>query len=148
MKKKEIRDLCEALIDRKLTLVQEAMKAAQEAANSETKSSAGDKYETSRAMAQQEKDRLGGQLEQLIRQKRSLLSLPIDEGSREVLPGSYVMTDAGDFYLSIGLGEVKGSERSFYAIAMTAPIGQSMAGKKAGDSFRIGEKTVNITMIL
>ena len=41
-----------AQLDEKIQVALQAMKAAQESANAETKSSAGDKYETGRAMGQ------------------------------------------------------------------------------------------------
>ena len=54
--KKEILFRCISLVEKRIEAAIHAMHQAQEAANSEGKSSAGDKYETSRAMGQLDRD--------------------------------------------------------------------------------------------
>ena len=56
---------CHEVIDQKLLLAKQTMEMAQESANEENKSSVGDKYETGRAMAQQERDKAAVQLTEL-----------------------------------------------------------------------------------
>ena len=51
-----------ALINEKIRELESADKEAQRAANNETKSSAGDKYETGRAMMHLEKERIASQM--------------------------------------------------------------------------------------
>nr|GFD49124.1 hypothetical protein [Tanacetum cinerariifolium] len=53
---------CLAYVQMRLVAARAGMAAAQESSNSETKSSAGDKYETGREMANQERDRHAAQL--------------------------------------------------------------------------------------
>ena len=57
LNKKQLYDLCQAVVQQRIDTARHAMTAAQESANEEGKSSAGDKYETGRAMAQIERDR-------------------------------------------------------------------------------------------
>jgi len=59
--KKNIKDSLEQLIANKIQSLLEDVKLIDDSAANETKSSAGDKYETSRAMLQQEKDKKLGQ---------------------------------------------------------------------------------------
>ena len=54
--KEKLRSQCIALIEERMQLAAEAMQQAQDAANAEEKSSAGDKYETGRAMNHIQKD--------------------------------------------------------------------------------------------
>ncbi len=54
--------LCHNYVDQRITNSKQAMDDAQAAANEEGKSSAGDKYETGRAMAQIERDKAAQQL--------------------------------------------------------------------------------------
>ena len=53
------------LLTEKIRVAETAMQAAQASANEETKSSAGDKYETGRAMAQNDRDMYARQFLQL-----------------------------------------------------------------------------------
>lgn len=147
MNKTKVKEVCERVVEAKITGVKQAMIEAQLSANSETKSSMGDKYETSRAMAQQENDRLAGQLEQWQRLKHALAALDTIQEHQEIGTGSYVRTEQGDFYLSVGLGEVKGDEVKCYAIALHSPVGQSLSGKRKGDVFRLGEREVTILAV-
>jgi hypothetical protein len=56
--KQAIKAACIALLEKRLAISQLAMDQAQESANSDDKSSAGDKYETGRAMGQRDRDML------------------------------------------------------------------------------------------
>ena len=55
---------CQKIVEHRLATAQQAMDAAQQSANQEEKSSAGDKYETGRAMAQLERDKAATQVEE------------------------------------------------------------------------------------
>lgn len=56
---------CQRIINEKRALLEKEMKSLQESSNNETKSSAGDKHETSRALAQAEQENLGNQFTKL-----------------------------------------------------------------------------------
>jgi hypothetical protein len=60
--RKELFDLCCAYAEARIRVAKEAMQQAQQAANAEEKSTAGDKYETGRAMAHLEKEKAAAQL--------------------------------------------------------------------------------------
>ena len=70
MEKKEIiiQEL-NVIIDQKIDEAKSSISAAKESRDNETKSSVGDKYETGRAMAQIELDKLYEQLEKSIKMK-------------------------------------------------------------------------------
>ena len=54
--KAKLYDSCLKLVDERVAHIEDAMRNAQASANEETKSSAGDKYETGRAMMHLEKE--------------------------------------------------------------------------------------------
>src|ERR1700736_1647953 len=60
------------LIGERMAAAKEAMEQAQEAANSEEKSSAGDKYETGRAMGHLQKDMHARQLAESVKELATL----------------------------------------------------------------------------
>ncbi len=110
------------------------MNAAQEAANSESKSSAGDKYETGRAMAQLERDRHAQLLAEALKVERDLKQIQPDKSYEAVQPGSVAVTNRGVFFISIGAGKLSLNGKDYFAVSPASPIGVALAGRKAGDS--------------
>ena len=65
--KAQLQEKCNQYIAQKSALITRAMSDAKEAANNETKSTAGDKHETARAAMQFEQEKLSGQLIEIDR---------------------------------------------------------------------------------
>lgn len=57
--KEELYELCVDFVDSRLSTIQQTIESNQKALTSETKSSAGDKHETGRAMLQLEMEKAG-----------------------------------------------------------------------------------------
>lgn len=121
-------------VQEKMTRIQSAFDALQESLVSDTKSSAGDKHETSRAMTQLEQEKLSNQLMQTRRLQEILAQIDPNSKHEKVQFGSLVATDAGTFFISVGLGVLLHKTEEFYCIAATSPVGQTLLGKKVGDS--------------
>ncbi|MGL1887281.1 MAG: transcription elongation factor [Reichenbachiella sp.] len=112
------------------------MEAAQESANNETKSSAGDKYETGRAMSQNERDLFAKQLVEQVNQLKGLLTIDPSKKMDSVEVGSLVETKSGVFFISVSLGLVKlKAGETAMVISPISPIAQLMLEKKEGGSF-------------
>ncbi len=126
---------CLALAAKSIQTARAALAAAQEAGNAETRSSAGDKYETGRTMMQLEQEKLKGQLMQAIELKNQLAQLRPGQVSETAGPGSLVFTNHGNFYLSVGLGKVKMDGQVFFAISLESPAGQALRGRRKGEKF-------------
>ncbi len=140
---------CLAYVEARLTAARAGMAAAQESSNSETKSSAGDKYETGRAMAQQERDRHAAQLHEaqllLADLQRINPSLPADT----VRPGALVDTSRGLFYVSIGAGRlVTDGVGEFVAVSAAAPLLRALAGCRAGDEVLFQGQPVRVLSVM
>lgn len=146
--KQTLYDLCTTFVDERITMYQKAMKDAQEAANNEEKSSAGDKYETTRAMMQIEKDKNAKQLEETIKLKKALSQINPNASSDTIALGSLVLTDKGNFYLSISVGKIKTDGIEYIAIAPTSPLGATFINKKVSDTASFNGQTYQITAVL
>ncbi len=134
MKEKEtLHALCLSKIQEKLEKLSTAQQNVQAAMESETKSSAGDKFETSRAMLQQEEDQLSRQKFQWTQCLLKLKSMDITSSGKSVKEGSLIMTDKAKFYLSVALGKIIHNSTTFYVISKESPIGSNMMGKQIGD---------------
>ena len=131
-------------LQKKIQVIEDALKDTQSSANSDTKSSAGDKHETSRAMAHIENERLAGQLLALQQQVEVLNKINPAITSEVVSFGSVLKTETTTFFISTGIGKVINSESIFFAIASNSPVGMKLKGKRIGDEVKIGNKVETI----
>jgi len=121
--KKQVHEECIRLVDEKIKTAKHAMEAAQASANNESKSSAGDKYETGRAMAQLERDKSAGLLADSEKLKAALQLIQPEKITYKIQPGSLVITDQGIFYLAIGLGQIKLEKTLVFILSPASPLG-------------------------
>jgi transcription elongation GreA/GreB family factor len=111
---------------------------------SETKSSAGDKHETGRAMAQLEREKLGQQLVEINKIKQTLNRVKTIKTTNIVTIGSLVYTNQFNYYIAISAGEFIVNNNSFYAVSPNTPIGKLLIGKTIGDIILFKNKRINI----
>lgn len=133
--KASLYQLCLKFIEERIHTAEIALQQAREASNDDTKSSAGDKYETSREMMQQDIDRNKRLLIDAEENKRVLNSIKELPSSDSARNGSLVMTDQGNFYLSISAGQLNLDHKTYFAISAVSPIGKLLLGKNTGDKF-------------
>lgn len=146
--KEQLYLLCVDYIMNRETEIKKVIAEAQDAANNETKSSAGDKYETGREMMQQEIQQNQARLNELNKLKTALEYIAPTQTSASVVPGSVVYTNNGNFYISISAGQLKVDATTFYAISASSPIGLKLMSQKAGYSFELNGKGFVIEKIV
>ena len=104
MNKSEILQIIQTKLSEKIDNLERLIYETR-ASNNETKSSMGDKYETTREMVQQEINNLQVQLNENVRAKNSLKLLNINP-HQIIRSGSLVETDKGFFFIAVSLGEI------------------------------------------
>ena len=122
-------------IENKIISIQDVLKDTIYSRDSDSKSSAGDKHETSRAKIQTEIDLLNKQLGLLNRQKQELSNIDFCKNYSSATIGSLVKTNNGSYFISIGIGRININNEIFYAISLVSPIGILLKNKKIGDVF-------------
>ena len=134
-----IHDKLSAKIDNLERLIAETR-----ASNNETKSSMGDKFETSREMVQQEINTLQIQLNENRNSRNSLKTINTNLHQTIGL-GSLVQTEKGFFYIAVSLGEIISNEQKIFVISTESPLGKALYGKKKGDEILLNnmKQTVN-----
>lgn len=138
---------CVAYVDSRLQNIQNTISSHQKALSSETKSSAGDKHETGRAMLQLEMEKAGQQLGSIQQMKEILAKVDISKKTTVGSLGTIIETNQGVYFLSISAGQLAVAGDVYFAISVSSPIGQLLLGKKAGDVLRWNGKEINIKKI-
>jgi CHASE3 domain sensor protein len=146
--KKELHKLCVDYVQKRIDTVMQAINATRQAANEETKSSAGDKYETGRAMMQQETDRNQAQLNEANKLMVALNHINAGTIFETAETGSLVATNNGKFYIAISAGTLTVSGETYFAISSASPIGLMLKGQKSGHEFSLNGKTYLIENII
>ncbi len=128
------------ILDDRIKMAYDAMQAAQASANSESKSSAGDKYETGRAMGQIERDLNAHQYQKLKQERLTLDRIDIGLAPSRVAVGSLVDTSVGTFWIAVSLGILTIDNQPTMVVSAASPIGQALMGLQAGDDFEFQKK--------
>ena len=114
------------------------------ASNNETKSSMGDKFETSREMVQQEINTLQIQLNENRNARNSLKQINTNLHQTIGL-GSLVETDKGLFYIAVSFGQIIFNEKKIFVISTESPLGKILFGMKKGEEISLNnmKQTIN-----
>lgn len=131
--KKLVYNYCFEFIESRLKTIEKAIFELQQSLDSETKSSAGDKHETGRAMLQIELEKAGKQLLEIQKIKDILKKTDITKSSEIICLGSLVFTTKSNYFIAISAGNISIDDQQFYTISMDTPIGQLLSAKCIGD---------------
>jgi transcription elongation GreA/GreB family factor len=133
-----------SLVDDKVNSAMSAIESTTESKNSATKSTAGDKHETGRAMMERELALSTAQLRkaQVLKNELSKISLEVDVTSVQL--GALVVTNQGNYFISIGLGKVNVLGDDCYAISGGSPLGIAMMGKQKGQKINFQGRNIEI----
>jgi transcription elongation GreA/GreB family factor len=131
--KQRLFSACMALLDEKINGLYAALKDLTAGAETDSKSSAGDKHETSRAMMQLEHENISRQLDGLLKEKNKLTV--IDAGSSmRITVGSLLRTNHGYIFLSVAIGKVTVDSEDVMTLSPQSPLGKKLLGHAAGDT--------------
>lgn len=135
------------MIGQRIAASREAIDQAQQSANSEEKSSAGDKYETGRAMGHLQKDMHSRQLAESVKELSLLHAIQTDAIYPVATAGAFIRTDNTAFFIAAGLGKQQPEGQSIYFLSPQAPLARAMQNKKPGDTFPFNGASVAISEI-
>jgi hypothetical protein len=145
--KQTLKNACVKIIHERIANIEQAMQEARESANSEEKSSAGDKYETSRAMGHLAQEMQSKQLEDAKQELDFINRLNTTTIFTSANTGAVVICADIIFYISLGLGNTEVDGQKVMLLSPKAPIAALLHQKKAGDTFLFNKKTMEIQTI-
>lgn len=119
-----------------------------DARNSDTKSSAGDKFETGRAMMQMESEKQEARLEKLLQMKNDLSKIDIHKVAKEIGLGSLVITNHENYFITIAFGKISNDNITAYAISSVSPMGSALFGKKVNDEVSVNGRVIQVIDLL
>ena len=143
--KPELLEIINQKISEKIQKLEQLI-AETRASNNDTKSSMGDKYETSREMLQQEINNLQLQLNEQLKSQKILKNIQPNP-HKTVILGSLVETEKGMFFVAISLGEITFNQEKIFVISAESPLAKAMNGKKVGETFIVNNLTQTIKNI-
>jgi len=146
--KKRLFQACLDLLGERVAQYEKAIQSAEEAAANETKSSAGDKYETGRAMMHLEKEKNQSQLQQVLTLKSRLKQISIEKSFSEVGTGTLVRTSIGHLFFLESIGKVILDGEKFQVISIQSPIGKILRGKKAEEKVSFNGRAIEVFEIV
>ena len=135
--KQSIYTACIQLVDTKIQTLQKTLQELSEGAESDSKSSAGDKHETARAMMQLEQEKISRQIDEVLKQKALLQKIDIHANPAQVTNGSLVKTNKGYLFLSIALGKLLVDGIDVIVLSPQSPLGFKLMGLSADMSVEI-----------
>jgi transcription elongation GreA/GreB family factor len=139
---------CGIFVAERLVRLNSQSKEISDALTSETKSSAGDKHETGRAMLQLEREKLGAQLAEAEKMQALLHKVPRNTTFTSVGLGAMVVTNGNSYFIGVSAGEITHENEKIYCISPATPIGKLLMGKQAGDNFTFQFKETTVLIVI
>ena len=137
---------CKRIIAEKTDQLTSALNDITESSNSESKSSAGDKHETSKAMMHIEQEKLSNQLSEVKTQKNELDKITF-QTSTKINTGSLVETNKGLFFIAVSIGKIKVEGKEVYVISNLSPIGKQLIDNGIKGNFELNSVSYQIISV-
>jgi transcription elongation GreA/GreB family factor len=145
--KEQVKSACLELLKHRIDSFIADEKSAKASAESDTKSSAGDKHETAREMVQQEREMIGRRISEAEKQLGELMKIIETDSSNTIQAGSLIYCTLGWMYLSISLGSIMIGDQKVNIVSMDSPVGKLLKGKNIGDTIELNGKGITIESV-
>ena len=138
---------CKDFVEGRLKMLKDRMSSIRESLLNETKSTAGDKHETGRAMLQLEREKIGKQIAENLKLNETLSRVNIDSRKPNIVLGSVIYTKEANYFIAISAGKITFEDDTYFAIAPSSPIGRLMLGKKEGEEIEFNARKIRIEKV-
>ncbi|HQV01259.1 MAG: hypothetical protein JNK61_08335 [Bacteroidia bacterium] len=141
--KHAIKNVCVEIVLQQIFILKQTINDLQLAANNESKSTAGDKHDTSKAILQQQVAMHHQQLIVAQNQSKQAEALPVAINDLPTL-GSLIYANEQCFYIGMGIGKKTINNTEIILLAPTAPLAQFFIGLKNKTEGVFNSKTYTI----
>ena len=138
MNRTAILDQVGTYLQQQIAFIDQELTALVSDLGNETKSSAGDKFETAREMIQQERVKLEQSKAQKILMFAALNQLKEKTPSSVVQSGSVISTNKGIFVLGLAIGKVQSDNNPvIFGLGLNSPLAKELLNKSVNDTFEL-----------
>ncbi len=130
MQKQKLIQACSDYLKDKINSLNTIINEVSESSNSESKSSAGDKHETSKAMMQLEIEKLGTQLKEAELQLAEFEKINFNKNFQSIEQGCLVETNKGYFLIASSIGKITVDDQIVFVISSKSPLALAFSGKQ------------------
>lgn len=116
------------VIDNKCVKAQEYMESIVQSIQAESKSTAGDKHDTTRELMQQERNKAAQNLNNQLLAKKTLIQLVYNDGNKKAGFGSLISTDKGWIFIGLALGKIVFKDIEVICISPLSPLARVLEG--------------------
>jgi len=146
--KKLVLENCFSVIENEILNAIQNINVTKESLIDDSKSSAGDKHETSRAMTHLEIEKSEFALSNLKKTKSDLEKINPTIKSSKILFGSIFQTNQSWFFVSASVGKIKFENKEIITISVLSPLFLALKELKKGDKKLFNEQLVEIINVL
>ncbi len=143
--KEQVYHHCHAIIKERLDTIHTNLERLMDSKQNETKSSAGDKYETGMAMIQNEEDLYKRQLANTQQIMEQFQKIDTSKPCITVKPGALIKLPAGWFYMGAAIGKIQVKDTDVFCISLQSPIGGALKNHKLNDKVYFNEQFFTIS---
>ncbi|PCJ81194.1 MAG: hypothetical protein COA49_05655 [Bacteroidetes bacterium] len=136
------------LVDLKIHSASSSIASTTESKNTATKSSAGDKHETGRAMMERELALSNSQLQKAQILKNDLSKISLTRKFDKVEFGALIFTNDASFFICVGLGNIELHKHKCFAISAGSPMGLALMGREEGEILVFQGREIEINHIV
>ncbi len=145
--KRELIKICESQLSEKKQMMVNSLASLQEALTNESKSSAGDKYETGTEMIQIEKQKVQTQLG-VLETNFKLLHTASHASQKDIVQnGAFVVTNTAKYFIGPSLGKIMVDNDTIFVISPSSPLAQAMLNQKTGNEVKFNGQAITIEAI-
>lgn len=134
-------------MEKRIQTAELAVQQAQESANSESKSSAGDKHETARSMSQLDSDMNARQAAEAKRELQAIQTINTDKLYSTFVNGAVAFCNNQIFFMFTGLGNASVGDQKIIFLSPQAPLSKALYGKQSGDEISFNGNKITISEI-
>jgi hypothetical protein len=123
--KKQLISISESKIIAKLEDLNKSLKSINDSAQTDTKSTAGDKHETFKALMHHEQEKLNVQKSEILKQLKILNQIK-PNSIQSISLGAIVKTNLKVFFIGLPIGIISINDVEYFSVSINSPIIKAM----------------------
>lgn len=146
--KQRLYEKCMETIREKMERCEKELESLGEGLANDTKSTAGDKHETSRAMMHLEQEKLSASLNKLKLQWQQMQKINPEQTRDRVSTGSLFQSNQGYFFVSTALGKIEADGVAVFCLSADSPLIHALSGAGKDEVITFNNNSIRIISIV